>query len=551
MKKIISLAGLVFLLALAACGKKEGDGIPEPSAKESKNVGIFNKFIGEDPKDDENVKSESIERDVESLVDEIYHVNKNDRSEYGYMIPYRYSVPKLNIDTDAAREINKDIEENVLKEAKRLETEDSYETALMQNIEYFTYIRNNILSLVIRMEDEMCQREYFVYNYDLETDKRLEDKELLLREGKTYEELTEDLSRYMVRDFDLSMRGIPGDPYYLDFYYTTNMELRQRSALIKKDELKLFEGNDSLMAIVTQFTPAGAGIYSIEAPVCFDTDKNDVKKEVTYSFVNAELDGNHVYLSFEDTENSRIFTSDEEMFMKKFEVEGLYQDYTDIFLGCIGHELYPFLILKTSSGGAEMVDITEGMLHKRWFSMPVAGTGVVKSIGGLDEEIEDGEGSYTLSTIILTNEEGRSVNLLDYLSPVEDSLPGSLSYLYEGCYIESGKIKHHLDDGGSYYSIYHMEFPEDGLVVLKDICEEASMELVYSGYLCCLGMNDEGLVYSFVSYTEESTESTNTLILIRPDYEESDVEIKVLDGIDIFDSKGKWLKFTTVYPAEG
>ena len=200
------------LVILIACGEKEGGGIPKPSIEKTENSGIFNKIMGKVSKDGEEVETESAERDLESFVEEIYHVNRNDRSEYGYMIPYRYSVPKLNIDTDAAREINKDIEENVLKEAKRLEKESDFETPLKQNIEYFINRRKNILSLVIRMEDEMCEREYFVYNYDLETDKRLDDKELLLREGKTYEELRYDLSRYMVRDFDLSMRGIPGDP---------------------------------------------------------------------------------------------------------------------------------------------------------------------------------------------------------------------------------------------------------------------------------------------------------------------------------------------------
>lgn len=105
--------------------------------------------------------------------------------------------------------------------------------------------------------------------------------------------------------------------------------------------MRLYLDDGALHMIV----PIGslAGAESDEADLALDlTAHETVEKTAEESFVRAALSGGNLTVSFEKTADSAWYA---ENFRFDYEtiypVEGLYSDYTDVFVGSVGAGVFP------------------------------------------------------------------------------------------------------------------------------------------------------------------------------------------------------------------
>lgn len=102
-----------------------------------------------------------------------------------------YQIPKVNINSDYANEINSEIKAKFESEYNDNLTNKNSGYSIFGNIKYQYYINNNVLSLVVVNFTGMNDyTEYAVYNIDCENGKKVEDVELLKRIGMNETEYT-------------------------------------------------------------------------------------------------------------------------------------------------------------------------------------------------------------------------------------------------------------------------------------------------------------------------------------------------------------------------
>lgn len=125
--------------------------------------------------------------------------------------------------------------------------------------------------------------------------------------------------------------------------------------------MRLYLDGGALHMIVPIGSFAGAESY--DADLALDLSAREtVEKTAQDSFVKAALSGGNLTVSFEKTADSAWYA---ENFRFDYEtiypVEGLYSDYTDVFVGSVGQGYFPYIFLLTSEGTVEYVNLLEGL----------------------------------------------------------------------------------------------------------------------------------------------------------------------------------------------
>ncbi len=137
---------------------------------------------------------------------------------------YKYSIPKLNIDSDDATVINYEIEEKLIKEVKeQINSGKGIENYGYNpsSIEYDYYINGNILSVVITLGTDVEYSSYYVYNINIETGKKCTNEEILEYKGISAEEFEKKLSSIYGERFSESYSGFKGSELYDECYEKT------------------------------------------------------------------------------------------------------------------------------------------------------------------------------------------------------------------------------------------------------------------------------------------------------------------------------------------
>ena len=155
------------------------------SEEEDRYNELKNGFMDLFTNDITRVQNETVE--VEKISDNFdlvvtafqYNVNEEQKS-------ISASIPYININTDVARQINQEINDNYRTQAETIRDSVSNED-IIYNISYKSYIQNNIISLVIKIELREGNNSQKImiqtYNYSLTENRIVTLEEMLENKG--------------------------------------------------------------------------------------------------------------------------------------------------------------------------------------------------------------------------------------------------------------------------------------------------------------------------------------------------------------------------------
>ena len=333
MKKLFSaLLTALLLLNLAACGEKEPDDTPS----------------GYD----------------DSLISELYSEEGEYTDAENNTLAYSYHVPRIMSETAVAAALNDEIADQfgaLVQEQKNMMASRVSLTCL--SVTWTSYWNDSLLCLVVRAEMDGDTSMTETYSYDFFGGKRLMSEDLLARCELSTQDFITAARRTAANYFDETYRdALSGSMGGADFIAS----YAERRAWTLSDEninaeMRLYLDGGALHMIVPVGSFAGAESY--DADLALDLSAREtVEKTAQDSFVKAALSGGDLTVSFEKTADSAWYA---ENFRFDYEtiypVEGLYSDYTDVFVGSVGQGYFPYIFLLTSEGTVEYVNLLEGL----------------------------------------------------------------------------------------------------------------------------------------------------------------------------------------------
>ncbi len=113
-----------------------------------------------------------------------------------YDILFSYKIPKININSDDVNEINKEINDKIISQAKKSITgiEKYNGSRGLYKINYLYYINNDILSVVIELDFDADIVDYYTYNINTTTGAKVTNEEILKIKKLTDTQFSEKLS---------------------------------------------------------------------------------------------------------------------------------------------------------------------------------------------------------------------------------------------------------------------------------------------------------------------------------------------------------------------
>lgn len=522
MKKLTSLLLVLCLVfALAACGKGDNDG------------------------DETNVPTEPAVTEApafnhEGLVTDLYSEKGELTDEYGDIYEYNLSVPALNGDTKAVEAVNNTIREKYEPLYKELQTALSEKNhVFLSNIYYECYWNGSLLSLVIRNQGYVEEENsYDIYNFDFAEDKLYSKDDLLGRMNISEKDFVKAVRREAVLTFDgVYAENDSSVIYGGDYPY---LRAKTISADNINTSLDIYcDNNGALNAIVPIYTPAGSGIFKKPAKLSFGLDNTSL--EAGNSFVKAKLSKGKLTVRFDKTEEAEQYLSAYNFECgKDYEISGVYNKYTAMYVGVCGQDFFPYIFLVTEKGSLECVFVFECLQAGFLCSAgPVAGVNHVKSFSEGEVDLGEGGGYHTTYA---TDEYGNEYDLSENIYAMKKYLPVQFALRT----FLSDKVAHETAAETTYYSEYFIQFNDDGTLTIDD--NTVDVGIITSNEAVCnfIGMNENGLLYS-VGYYNESLEEYINACLSLADIDYSDIRVTVIAGDDLFDTHNKPLVFKRTY----
>ena len=179
--------------------------------------------------------------DTKELVYTMYKINISSENNYDINL----NLPVINIDSEVAKGINKEIDNLFGKKANSVV--QSKNTQSIYNVDYIAYLKDDILSLVIKAtlkELDYAQRVIIkTYNYNVKTEQRVTLGNLIVKKGldknKVYDKVLNEINEVAIKNKELAKLGYelfkrePNSEIYLpektDTYF---MDLNDRLYLI-------------------------------------------------------------------------------------------------------------------------------------------------------------------------------------------------------------------------------------------------------------------------------------------------------------------------------
>lgn len=149
---------------------------------------------------EQNSKIETTNEQKNELVTDAY--NKSKKIDDGNnLINYKFRIPNINIDSDYVSELNKEINEKLISEAKKI-IESNEEFSALLEIDYEYYKNNDILSVVIYATHEGEIKNYYVYNINTQTGAKVTNEEIIKIKGFDKTTFENKLSNALGIDFE-------------------------------------------------------------------------------------------------------------------------------------------------------------------------------------------------------------------------------------------------------------------------------------------------------------------------------------------------------------
>lgn len=504
MKKLTTaLLTALLLLNLAACGEKEPDDTSS----------------GYD----------------DSLISELYSEEGEYTDSENNTLTYNYHVPRIVSETAVAAALNDEIADQfgaLVQEQKNMMASRVSLTCI--SVTWTSYWNDSLLCLVVRAEMDSDTSMTETYSYDFFGGKRLMSEDLLARCELSTQDFVTAARRTAANYFDKTYRdALSGSMGGADFIAS----YAERRAWTLSDEninaeMRLYLDGGALHMIVPVGSFAGAESY--DADLALDLSAREtVEKTAQDSFVKAALSGGDLTVSFEKTADSAWYA---ENFRFDYEtiypVEGLYSDYTDVFVGSVGQGYFPYLFLLTSEGTVEYVNLLEGLTAG--FLCDGGPLGGVKDIVSFESgEVEEDYGTY--QTVFAVDASGEKHDLSGAVSDADYTIPSE--FLGEW----TATVTHDTAEQGSYDSDYILTLTDGGGLTVQDINSEVGIYFEYTGQLNYLGTNGEGMVFGYHLNENAGTVRYGAFTLLRGS---DGLHVKSVAGENFFDApSGRYTVF--------
>ncbi len=496
MKRLISaLLAALLLFSLSACGEKEPDDLP----------------TGYD----------------DSLISELYSEEGEYTDGENNTLSYSYHVPQIVSETAVAAALNAEIADTFgALVQEQLDMMASRASLVCLSVSWESYWSDSLVCLVVRRVMDADCVSYAVYSYDFFGGKRLTSEELLARCGLSAQDFITAARRTAANYFDGTYRdALSSGTGGADFIASC----AERRAWTLSDEninaeMRLYLDGGALHMIVPVGSFAGAESY--ETILTLDRSAREtVEKTAQDSFVKAALSGGELTVSFEETADSEWYAENFRFdYETVYPVEGLYSDYTDVFVGSVGQGYFPYVFLLTKEGAVEYVNLLEGLTAG--FLCCGGPLGGVKDIVSFESgEVEEDYGTY--QTVFAVDAAGERHDLSGAVSDADYTLPIEFTGSW------TAEVTHDTAEQGSYASDYVLTLSDGGGFTVQDISGEIGLYFEYSGQVNYLGMNGEGMVFGYHLNETGGSVRYGAFTLLRA---ADGLRVRIVTGENLFDA---------------
>ena len=366
-KRCAVLLAAAMLLSAAGCAQDSKRPEPsEPAASAVSETAVENVEAAEDTPQ----KPQSSRRFDDSRISTLYDERFTYTDPYGIEDTYFYQVPKIDDDTEGARNINEMIGyrfgylvERALDARSR---NDFIDTS------YIIWVSNwdgPLLSLQITSSDAMYNHDVGSYHYNFATGQELSNPEMLAHLGYTDDaKVMHALERAVAQHFD-TYYG------YIDPDQTATLYMMRAQSLSNLDGLYSYYSlypkySHGFVATVPMYTPAGSGMYWTDVQV--DPDKRQGSGQILHGqdewfTCDVSADGAVTVRALTDyvtPDGAMTYQTMKEWYelgdKTEFAVSGCYSDYIKMLMTSIGQDYAPYVFLLTENGNVEYIDVISG-----------------------------------------------------------------------------------------------------------------------------------------------------------------------------------------------
>lgn len=194
-----------------------------------------------------------------NAVSELYSAEGSYTDSIGNIGNYSFHIPQLTADTDAAKEINAEIDarfgEYVAAQLKNMRGGYSL---WCNHAEWHSYWNGNLLFLLVSADMEDGSTDYAAYGYDYDKDCRVTNEMILDRLGITEEDYLENLREKVQFMFEDGWRSVSVEDRPLLGY---DMAMENTLNWADMDQPMFLNGFGDIVTIVKIASVAGAGWY--------------------------------------------------------------------------------------------------------------------------------------------------------------------------------------------------------------------------------------------------------------------------------------------------
>ena len=426
---------------------------------------------------------------------------------------YSYHVPQIEDDTADAAAINQEIAAYYGNRAMdgQLCMENGEPPACC-TVSYESYRCGDVLALVVTCAYYYDNyEEYSVYNYDTANGVRLANEDLLAMRGVTQAQALSAIRRAAAACYD--------DQYFpawvgSGFDTTSGAYQELRAWTLSEDnitpELPLYLDDGGAMHTIAAIG-CHAGVDWLFRTLTLDLEDNaaDVEAETSLDYLTVTRRGSAVTLRWNDTPRGAALLEaygylDAIPYGQELTVNGLYSEYTQVFCGAMGEPEAPYVLLLTTEGRVEYMDVLTCMQAGYCCaSGPLLGAKDVRSFT-TDTDENGLQGVYAVTG------SGEKIDLYDLIDADRHSMSESLygdwrcSYTADdgseaSCWLT-------LTDGGNFEQTYY------------DPTQDLRMEC--TGYLPYLGMTEQGPVYAYRCWSNVSNgPGLSGAVILKTEYD--------------------------------
>lgn len=460
----------------------------------------------------------------DSLLGELYSEEGEYSDEHGNTLRYCYHVPRILSETAVAAALNQEIAQEfgrIVEEQKSMMAARASLTCL--SITWESYWSGSLLSLVVKGEMEGGTVGSSVYHYDFFGGKQMTSEELVARCGLSEEKFLR-AARYAAAEYfdTLHSEALDEGGAGMAALYA------ERRAWTLSDEninarTPLYLDGEILHMIVPVGTFAGADSEEVDL-IPNIAEREYGSAEAEDRFVHAALENGTLCVWFEETEESEWYAENFRFdYDSVYFAEGLYSEYTDVFIGSMGQGYFPYIFLLTDKGRVEYVNLLEGLTAEfLCCGGPIGGARDVKALemGTTEEEY----GTY--ETVFAVNSAGEKYDLSGAVSDMDWVVPQELLGTW------SAEVEHDTADE-PYTSDYVLTLADGGGITVYDIVSGLGIYNEYVGQIHYLGTNGEGMVFGYHLNERASSVRYGAFSLLRQD---EILRVKAVTGEDIFDA---------------